>query len=74
MSAHDRTSTTHLKHVANFGILNQSDTSDKATAELSAVVDELLNQLSVKFSTVSEELLTKSMFSLLHCILYIHSY
>ncbi|KAF2398823.1 hypothetical protein EJ06DRAFT_512956 [Trichodelitschia bisporula] len=32
---------------------------DKATAELSAVVDELLSQLSAKFSNISSELLGK---------------
>jgi hypothetical protein len=42
----------------------QSENTDKATAELSAVVDELLNQLSTKFSTISSELLSKSEFCL----------
>ncbi|KAF2746009.1 hypothetical protein M011DRAFT_487536 [Sporormia fimetaria CBS 119925] len=34
-------------------------TSDAATAELTAVVDDLLNQISSKFSSVSSELLAK---------------
>lgn len=38
----------------------KGENTDKATAELSAVVDELLNQLSTKFSTISSELLSKS--------------
>ncbi|QDS77244.1 hypothetical protein FKW77_003254 [Venturia effusa] len=37
----------------------ESETSDKATAELSIVVDELLNQLSAKFAGISEELISK---------------
>lgn len=35
-------------------------TSENAPAELSAVVDELLNGLSAKFTSVSAEILTKS--------------
>lgn len=38
----------------------QQETTDKATAELSIVVDELLNQLSAKFAGISEELISKS--------------
>ncbi|KAE9980593.1 hypothetical protein BLS_004138 [Venturia inaequalis] len=37
----------------------ESETTDKATAELSIVVDELLNQLSAKFAGISEELISK---------------
>ncbi|TID18964.1 heat shock factor binding protein 1-domain-containing protein [Venturia nashicola] len=37
----------------------ESGTTDKATAELSIVVDELLNQLSAKFAGISEELISK---------------
>jgi hypothetical protein len=33
---------------------------NKATEELSVVIDDLLNQLGTKFSTISEELLGKS--------------
>ncbi|KAF2190285.1 hypothetical protein K469DRAFT_27115 [Zopfia rhizophila CBS 207.26] len=36
-----------------------NSTGDTSTAELTAVVDELLGQLSQKFSTVSSELLAK---------------
>jgi len=37
-----------------------AQTTDPAPGELTAVVDELLNQLSNKFSTISAELLAKS--------------
>ena len=37
------------------------DTDNKATEELSVVIDDLLNQLGTKFNTISEELLGKSM-------------
>ena len=40
-------------------------TSDDAPAELSAVVDDLLNGLSAKFTSVSEEIFAKSV--LLSC-------
>ncbi|ORY19524.1 heat shock factor binding protein 1-domain-containing protein [Clohesyomyces aquaticus] len=36
-----------------------STTNDASTAELTAVVDELLGQLNQKFSTISSELLSK---------------
>lgn len=36
--------------------------SDAATQELSQVVDDLLSQLSIKFSAISSELLTRSQF------------
>ncbi|OCK75686.1 hypothetical protein K432DRAFT_307969, partial [Lepidopterella palustris CBS 459.81] len=36
-----------------------SATSDNASGELTAVVDELLGQLSTKFSTISSELISK---------------
>ncbi|KAF2004181.1 hypothetical protein P154DRAFT_519419 [Amniculicola lignicola CBS 123094] len=36
-----------------------NSTSDSSTAELTAVVDDLLNQLNTKFSSISSELLTK---------------
>jgi hypothetical protein len=36
------------------------DAENKATEELSVVIDDLLNQLGTKFSTISEELLGKS--------------
>jgi hypothetical protein len=36
------------------------DGDNKATEELSLVIDDLLNQLGTKFSTISEELLDKS--------------
>jgi heat shock factor-binding protein 1 len=38
---------------------SKSESSDKATEELSVVIDDLLNQLGTKFSTISEELLGK---------------
>jgi len=38
---------------------SDTENTDKATAELSIVVDELLNQLSTKFAGISEELLSK---------------
>jgi hypothetical protein len=37
-----------------------SSSTDSSSAELTAVVDELLNQINTKFSTVSSELLAKS--------------
>ena len=40
-----------------------ADTDNKATEELSVVIDDLLNQLGTKFNTISEELLGKSMFT-----------
>jgi hypothetical protein len=43
-------------------ILNS--TTDPSTGELTAVVDDLLNQLNSKFSSVSTELLAKSKYSL----------
>jgi len=36
------------------------DSDNKATEELSVVIDDLLNQLGTKFNTISEELLGKS--------------
>jgi hypothetical protein len=41
---------------------NQTTTDASAPAELSAVVDELLNALSNKFAGVSSEIFAKSMF------------
>ena len=41
---------------------SKSDSNDKATEELSVVIDDLLDQLGAKFSTISEELLAKSEF------------
>ncbi|OCK93180.1 uncharacterized protein K441DRAFT_148816 [Cenococcum geophilum 1.58] len=38
---------------------NMSTVSDTASSELTAVVDELLGQLSTKFSSISSELITK---------------
>jgi hypothetical protein len=40
-----------------------AESENKATEELTAVIDDLLNQLGTKFSAVSEELLGKSMFA-----------
>lgn len=40
-----------------------SEEADKPSAELSAVIDELLDQLSNKFSSVSKDLLGKSQLS-----------
>ena len=39
---------------------SSGDSDNKATEELSVVIDDLLNQLGTKFSTISEELLGKS--------------
>ncbi|KAF2786521.1 hypothetical protein K505DRAFT_368164 [Melanomma pulvis-pyrius CBS 109.77] len=36
-----------------------NSTNDTAASELTAVVDELLNQLNTKFSSISSELLSK---------------
>jgi len=41
------------------GHLRQSATDVDAPSELTAVVDELLNSLTVKFSSVSTEILAK---------------
>lgn len=42
--------------------IQQTTTDTSAPAELSAVVDELLNSLSNKFAGVSSEIFAKSMF------------
>lgn len=42
-------------------LLTHFKSSDTAPAELVAVVDDLLNQLSSKFSNLSSELIGKSM-------------
>lgn len=39
---------------------NSGDGDNKATEELSVVIDDLLTQLSDKFSSISEEMLGKS--------------
>jgi hypothetical protein len=39
----------------------ETSSNDKATAELSAVVEELLNGITGKFNAVSSEILSKSM-------------
>ncbi|KAJ9629465.1 hypothetical protein H2203_001839 [Taxawa tesnikishii (nom. ined.)] len=38
---------------------NNGSPSDTAPAELTAVVDDLLNQLTTKFSNISSELISK---------------
>jgi len=40
------------------------NTSTDSSAELAAVVDDLLNQLNTKFTTISSDLLSKSKFPL----------
>ncbi|KAF2705844.1 hypothetical protein K504DRAFT_459936 [Pleomassaria siparia CBS 279.74] len=39
--------------------LSINSSNDTGTSELTAVVDELLNQLNTKFSSISSELLAK---------------
>ncbi|KAI9850065.1 MAG: hypothetical protein M1838_006145 [Thelocarpon superellum] len=53
-------STPDPKRVTADGLLQQETTvSDSAPAELTAVVDELLDSLSSKFSSVSSEIFNK---------------
>lgn len=50
---------TYHKRPTDFSFFEQA--SETAPAELTTVVDELLNQLSTKFSNISTELIAKSM-------------
>lgn len=45
------------------------DADNKATEELSVVIDDLLTQLSDKFSSISEEMLGKSEYSSLFIVI-----
>ncbi len=48
------------------------NTSTDSSAELAAVVDDLLNQLNTKFTTVSSDLLSKSK-SIIYCTHFVYS-
>ncbi|KAK3680223.1 hypothetical protein LTR78_000601 [Recurvomyces mirabilis] len=52
--------TTLSAQVKQLNIGDDSSTTDSGSSELVAVVDDLLNQLSGKFSNLSSELIGKS--------------
>ena len=58
---------THSPYKAKMQQSPGLNTSTDSSAELAAVVDDLLNQLNTKFTTISSDLLSKSESQTYHC-------